>query len=296
METKRLLDELGGFNLVERGVVSMKGKGDRVTYWIIGEDPFLRDQRSSERAARRGGGVVLGDSLVPRSSLKNKSLARTTFLRCSSESPKRLRFASSDQLDQQSQRNGSRLESIADNSPCKRRPSCAPGSNCMDTMRSASSSCPCVEKLCDVVSSTPTLTETGSSANYTVANSLPVLKNAATRNSRLKASLGFQMVCRSAPSSPRHSSLAIDNIKRSAQSTEEIDGWDSTPLIYSNSQCPDWFLVVFVFFTMWSTRPCFWRYENRFIQFSTKFGDFLTIFRENWKTWAIFHIFFIVSS
>ncbi|XP_012260738.2 guanylate cyclase 32E isoform X3 [Athalia rosae] len=265
-ETKRLLDELGGFNLVERGVVSMKGKGERLTYWLIGEDPFLREQRSKERAARRSltsGGLnktAIGECSVPRSSLKNKSLARTTFLRCSSESPKRLRFASSDQLDQQTQRSGSRLESIADNSPCKRRPSCAPGGlNCIESMRSASTSCPCVEKLCDAAPSSLQVLDTESAeittnkmnGGFSLTSSVPALRGSpgsnradiishgATRNFRFKPSLGLQMVCRSAPSSPRHSSLVMEAPRRNTQSTEEIDGWDSTPLIYSSSQCPD---------------------------------------------------------
>lgn len=265
-ETKRLLDELGGFHLVERGVVSMKGKGDRLTYWLIGEDPFLREQRSQERAARRSlqpsncgvsrSGCV-GES-APRSSLKNKSLTRKTFLRCSSESPKRLRFASSDQLDQQSQRTGNRLDPITDNSPCKRRPSCAlGGSTCIEAMRSASSSCPCVEKLGE--SAPPSVcnlnVESAIYQDSTAANgsccSVPALgRNSPSiksdggrmggKNFRLKPSLGLQMVCRSAPSSPRHSYLVLDAPRRSAQSTEEIEGWDSTPLIYSPSQCPDW--------------------------------------------------------
>ncbi|XP_046736974.1 guanylate cyclase 32E [Diprion similis] len=256
-ETKRLLDELGGFYLVERGVVSMKGKGDRLTYWLIGEDPFLQQQRSKERLARRtqqpsscGGVSATGESLAPRSSLKNKSLVRKTFLRCSSESPKRLRFASSDQLDQQTQRSGNRLESIADNSPCKKRPSCGlGGSGCMETMRSASSSCPCVEKLCEsdpspsILNAEPEVLRAEMNGGFPMAGSVPVLRTdcgrIGPRNFRLKPNLGLQMVCRSAPSSPRHSSLVVDALRRDTQSTEEIDGWDSTPLIYSSSQCPD---------------------------------------------------------
>ncbi|XP_011308838.1 guanylate cyclase 32E isoform X2 [Fopius arisanus] len=118
-ETKLLLDEIGGFHLEERGLVEMKGKGERVTYWLYGEDRKRMDQQ--DRA------------LVPKSSLKSKPI-RMSFLRCSSESPKRLRFASSDQLDQSK----GKIINFGEWSPCK---------GCMEGSRSSSSSCPCVEKL-----------------------------------------------------------------------------------------------------------------------------------------------------
>ncbi|XP_066292831.1 receptor-type guanylate cyclase Gyc76C-like [Branchiostoma lanceolatum] len=37
-ESKNVLDRLGGYHLVKRGVIPMKGKGDLVTYWLVGED------------------------------------------------------------------------------------------------------------------------------------------------------------------------------------------------------------------------------------------------------------------
>ncbi|GFR93311.1 guanylate cyclase [Elysia marginata] len=40
---KHILDLIGGFDLEERGYVSMKGKGEQLTYWLQGED---RSQRS----------------------------------------------------------------------------------------------------------------------------------------------------------------------------------------------------------------------------------------------------------
>ncbi|CAL1527407.1 unnamed protein product [Lymnaea stagnalis] len=43
---KNLLDELGGYTLIERGRVSMKGKGELLTYWLIDEDPSIRERRS----------------------------------------------------------------------------------------------------------------------------------------------------------------------------------------------------------------------------------------------------------
>lgn len=140
METKLLLDQLGGFSLAERGLVPMKGKGERLTFWVVGEDPVMREQRNRERKARRAG-ILTNDpltsssptSLVPRSSLKNRSLVKTTYLRCTSESPKRLRFASSDQLDKKT-RTTEKLESIIDGSPCKGL--CSSGrSSCMEGTR-----------------------------------------------------------------------------------------------------------------------------------------------------------------
>lgn len=79
---------------MERGLVRMKGKGDKLTYWLLGEDLRSRSLRSDKRASRRAavGGDLAKAALNgcvggPRSSLKNK------LARCSSlESPKRLRF------------------------------------------------------------------------------------------------------------------------------------------------------------------------------------------------------------
>lgn len=242
-ETKQLLDELGGFTLVERGVVSMKGKGERLTYWLIGEDPILRSERSKERASKRNSSKKnsVTDPLVPRSSLKNKSLVRSTFMRCSSESPKRLRFASSDQLDQKSSRVNSQLESIVDNSPCKSKASCAIRSSCMESWRSSSNSCPCVEKLCDQEAQ-PELLQHELPADIKNAPLLrtnlifsnePCLPRAGTKSLRFGTPGLLQITCRSAPSSPKHSTMVLNAQKRAAQSNEEIDGWNvMTPLIY----------------------------------------------------------------
>ena len=230
----------------------MKGKGERVTYWLIGEDPVMREIRSKERASRRTGNcsitkkAVTMDPLVPRSSLKNKSLTRTTFLRCSSESPKRLRFASSDQLDQKSIRNGKQLESIADNSPCKGKVT-SPGRPSHVEKMISSNSCPCVEKLCDPepfpvnIKNLPT----NKILDDTLGNSAPILRNDSNfRNedstyTDLKSNsfwLGtndyFKLSCKSAPSSPKHSSAILNaQQKRGTRSTDEIDSWDLTPLI-----------------------------------------------------------------
>ncbi|CAK9821911.1 Guanylate cyclase 32E [Anthophora retusa] len=243
-ETKSLLDQLGGFSVIERGLVSMKGKGERLTYWLIGEDSILREERTRERENRRNGCGKKNNTanpLIPRSSLKNKSLVRSTFMRCSSESPKRLRFASSDQLDQKCSRVNSQLESIVDNSPCKPKMSCTTRPSCIDTWRSSSNSCPCVEKLCEQESDIDVkdltrqrLQPVGGNAvllhaNWTIGNE-PYFPRGGAKNFRLGIT---QTTCRSAPSSPRHSTLILNCQRRAAQSSEEIDGWDATtPLIY----------------------------------------------------------------
>lgn len=218
----------------------MKGKGERLTYWLIGEDPILRNKRNKERASKRSDDnkrTSVADSLVPRSSLKNKTLVRSTFTRCSSESPKRLRFASSDQLDQKGSR-VSQLESIVDNSPCKTKVSCLLRSSCMESWRSSSNSCPCVEKLCDQetelvkhelpsdIKNVPLL-----QTNLIFGNESCLLRPGA-KSFRFGTPGILQITCRSAPSSPKHSTIMLNAQKRAAQSNEEIDGWDAmTPLI-----------------------------------------------------------------
>ena len=46
-ETKQILDLLGGFHLVERGLVSMKGKGQQLTYWLEGCDTSVKPNAKS---------------------------------------------------------------------------------------------------------------------------------------------------------------------------------------------------------------------------------------------------------
>lgn len=68
-ECKTLLDRLGGYQFTERGLVAMKGKTDQLTYWLIGED--------ASRGARR----QPIHPPQPRSSLKNKHLAKSPLFR-----------------------------------------------------------------------------------------------------------------------------------------------------------------------------------------------------------------------
>ncbi|XP_070186172.1 guanylate cyclase 32E-like [Littorina saxatilis] len=44
-ECRAILEKLGGYTLDERGLVSMKGKGEVLTYWLTGEDPDVRKAR-----------------------------------------------------------------------------------------------------------------------------------------------------------------------------------------------------------------------------------------------------------
>lgn len=45
-QCKALLDTLGGYTLTERGLVSMKGKGELLTYWLLDEDAHVRELRT----------------------------------------------------------------------------------------------------------------------------------------------------------------------------------------------------------------------------------------------------------
>ncbi|XP_014210339.1 guanylate cyclase 32E [Copidosoma floridanum] len=273
METKSLLDQLGGFSLAERGLVSMKGKGERLTFWLIGEEPSMREARNRERLARRArhgtitssgqpqpsdgtGGTNHFDPLAPRSSLKNKSLARAAFLRCSRESPKRLRFASSDHLDQTAKASrgdveAGKLESIMDGSPCKGL--CSLGrSSCIEGTRSSSSSCPCVEHIGELalplrLPATVQLKlapHVDGGSETILRPDSPYLGNdeevavdymPRTKGLRLGKKGLLRAVCRSAPSSPKRGSCLLLGPKRDVQSNEELDEWDVAPLINCDS-------------------------------------------------------------
>ncbi|XP_041976908.1 guanylate cyclase 32E [Aricia agestis] len=86
---KALLDEIGGYIVEERGLVSMKGKHDQLTYWVRGEQRPARAPRPAPIGARHR------TSLKTRSRLEGSALHRC----CSLESPKKLRFATGNHLE-----------------------------------------------------------------------------------------------------------------------------------------------------------------------------------------------------
>ncbi|XP_030024263.1 speract receptor isoform X1 [Manduca sexta] len=103
---KALLDQLGGYILEERGIVSMKGKRDQLTYWLRGEDACAAAARARRRAVRLvradGDASAASDKRGQRSSLKSRNWKNQVgglHRCCSLESPKKLRFASGNHLE-----------------------------------------------------------------------------------------------------------------------------------------------------------------------------------------------------
>uniref|UniRef100_A0A182U6T0 Guanylate cyclase n=1 Tax=Anopheles melas TaxID=34690 RepID=A0A182U6T0_9DIPT len=156
LQTKEILDSLGGYQFQERGLVPMKGKGDQRTFWLVGEDPDARARRTKERTERRGSralnkylGMLKSVTNLPgvRSSLKSRSLGlpRGSLPRSSSlESPKRLRFASGAMLEQHRYHRYSDdalMEVISDSSIRRSDYSISDGAE------DITASCPCIEHL-----------------------------------------------------------------------------------------------------------------------------------------------------
>ncbi|KAF4520109.1 hypothetical protein B566_EDAN010265 [Ephemera danica] len=181
-ECRELLKRLGGYELSERGMVAMKGKGERVTYWLTSEDPIMAAERRRQRRERVQRGPVTAPLLpgatppspqrhsngnvhfhndAPRSSLKKSRspVIRSPLARASSlESPKRLRFALGS-LERCSE--GERVcdagrgtcvipairlppDQQPPLSPCRTRRLASPAST---SSAPSSASCPCIEAL-----------------------------------------------------------------------------------------------------------------------------------------------------
>jgi class 3 adenylate cyclase len=51
-ECKEILDKLGGYDISERGLVQMKGKGEQYTYWVNGHDLKHRQARIQREAEK----------------------------------------------------------------------------------------------------------------------------------------------------------------------------------------------------------------------------------------------------
>lgn len=117
-DAKRLLDRLGGYVYEDRGKIPMKGKGEQYTYWLVGEMEEYRLQRAharSERRASKNNAKQIAKFLKEqqqKSSLNEKGLESaskksakqmqfaTTLTRSSSfDSPKKLRFATGNNLE-----------------------------------------------------------------------------------------------------------------------------------------------------------------------------------------------------
>lgn len=203
---KTLLDRLGGYKFAERGIVGMKGKGEVLTYWLVGEEHEHQARRTDEREKRRAhlnnrhsskkGVKSVQDANgcpggAPRSSLKSRNLSltpspRNNLSRCASlESPKKLRFASNHTLEfpnpYQKCSRDPLLEVIKDNSPSKRNLSrLSEGSLgvgesfCMNHL---SASCPCIEHFSPTATKPPplpVLDTTASSSEPMLCASAPV--------------------------------------------------------------------------------------------------------------------------
>ena len=57
---KSVLDKIGGYDIIERGIVSVKGKGEMKTYWLLGDskplvtsDSFVRNTSPSDHQRKR---------------------------------------------------------------------------------------------------------------------------------------------------------------------------------------------------------------------------------------------------
>lgn len=176
-ECKMLLDRLGGYTVAKRGIIGMKGKGEVLTYWLVGEDAYHRARRSEERTRRReqtrkdgcrksksfrteNSSSLKPGTTVPRSSLKNKnslSCPRNVVARCVSlESPKKLRFANGNILDCNPYHKCSHdpiIDVIFNDMPVKRRPSKVIEQGDEFAESAMSVSCPCIENITSTLSS-----------------------------------------------------------------------------------------------------------------------------------------------
>eukprot|EP00057_Strongylocentrotus_purpuratus_P017815 XP_011672289.1 PREDICTED: speract receptor isoform X1 [Strongylocentrotus purpuratus] len=91
-ECKAILDEVGGYDVPERGIVAMKGKGSLLTYWLVDQDPSYK--RFKPRSEDVEEAVEDTDSLSEKHKMKKspgKSYLRTplgsTYMAPSTSTP-----------------------------------------------------------------------------------------------------------------------------------------------------------------------------------------------------------------
>nr|CAD7268771.1 unnamed protein product [Timema shepardi] len=256
LECKHLLDRLGGYRLVERGMIQMKGKGDKLTFWLIAAGG--KGARNHQPGTN---GYLCG---APRSSLKNKNNgggnpfgnSRSPLARCSSlESPKKLRFASGDLLELHQYQRCSRdplLEVIVDGSPNRKTSSSGHLDVCplpegRRGIRKNSSSCPCIEDLSEGASSTvdddvrcrETLPSSGLSEDWNRSEPMLLFSDGGNRLKVISNDDDDDVLrsSRSAPVSPGRVSLTLDLGTapggRGGEPEDVCDDSADTPLIAS---------------------------------------------------------------
>ncbi|XP_035217015.1 guanylate cyclase 32E-like, partial [Stegodyphus dumicola] len=90
---KKLLDKLGGYKFEERGVISIKGKGEMSTYWLVGQEAYRKKKVQKHNSSIQTPDVLRS---VTRSSLRHSKYSKfNPNRRLSLESQKKLRFAPS---------------------------------------------------------------------------------------------------------------------------------------------------------------------------------------------------------
>lgn len=245
-QCQELLKAVGGYHLVERGLISMKGKGEQQTYWLIGEDAEMRNMRRYQREMRRAiaGGIKPikngqvdsnGHCIIPRSSLKNKnSLTKSPIPRCMSfESPKKIRFASRENLELKIRSNSKCLQSITDNSPCRKSSNSLLQNSsdcCNETWKTSSTSCPCIENLAN-----STVTLAHSQLSMFTKDEKDIGKpHTCSSVPTLHSMLNVPKVstAASAPNSPRRDDDVNEILLRKSANLEEIPWTESIPLLH----------------------------------------------------------------
>ncbi|KYN04686.1 Guanylate cyclase 32E [Cyphomyrmex costatus] len=234
LETKQLLDELGGFRLVERGSVFMKGKGLRLTYWLIGSKSISESDEETPSNDNKNNNVTIVS--VHKSSPKNESLVKSTFTRCSNDFPQRLQTSSLNQLDQK----GSKSDTIIDISP--RKIACELRLSCSENWQSSSNSCPCIKHLFNQEAQSEQIKHELSSniSNASLLHSCKLkfgdkscLVHPAANSFRFNALRISQFTYNSISNSmPEHTIIEMDTPERLTQSYQEIDRLNAnTPLL-----------------------------------------------------------------